>query len=76
MRFENCRLPRPLIWPVLVVCGISGVAGAAALDDARSREFTAEIWTTAFQRHLDKKKRLGIPPRGEPYDVDGPLVLP
>ena len=29
MRFENCRLPRLLIWPVRMVCGIGGVAGAA-----------------------------------------------
>ena len=36
MRFKNCRQPRLLIWPVLMVCGIGGVAGAAALDDARS----------------------------------------
>jgi hypothetical protein len=69
MRFENCCLPRLLIWPVVMVCGIGGVAGAAALDDVRSlvtqktwteqrpdesgvvrsREVTAEIWTTAFQ---------------------------
>ena len=27
MRFENCRLPRLLIWPVRMVCGIGGVAG-------------------------------------------------
>lgn len=96
MRFENCRLPRLLIWPVVMVCGIGGVAGAAPLDDVRSlvtqktwteqgpdesgvvrsREVTAEIWTKAFQRHLDETKRLEIPARSEPYYVDGPLVLP
>jgi hypothetical protein len=96
MSITSDRTSRPLIWPVLMVCGIGGVAGAAPLDDVRSlatqktwieqgpdesgvvrsRKVTAEIWTTAFQRHIDEKKRLEIPARAEPYYVDGPLVLP
>jgi hypothetical protein len=43
MRFNYCRLDCLLIWPVLMVCGIGGVAGAAPLDDVRSLA-TQKTW--------------------------------
>ncbi len=39
------------------------------------RTVTAEVWTQAFQAALDAGGRLHIPARGNPYYLDGPLVL-
>ena len=46
-----------------------------AAGKAEAREVTADVWTAALQAALDARGSLHIPARGEPYYLDGPLVL-
>ena len=60
----------------LVVTGTWVERRPDASGDVVPVEVTGEIWTAAFQRRIDETKRLEIPARGDPYYLDGPLVLP
>ncbi len=46
-----------------------------ASGKAETRKVTAEVWTQAMQASLDAQGTLHIPPRAQPYYLDGPLVL-